>query len=218
LPPDERATLTAAAKSVGVPFHWIFAAEMCREDQFLRHHLHLTTTEREFMVKSDYDIAWQTHFAELGKTLHYLDISNQTLTTYRNLFLRHRPQVFSGTPITTQLLELEVSTETGEFSHPGEKLKLSEKLHDQAVQQAQAEKRLQFAARFFNRTGNQVPDPSDSNGSELSEPLPSTRRARQPFGREVPCRVCGVVTADWVSYDGQTKTCLCRNCHSENEE
>jgi hypothetical protein len=215
LPPKERVALLAGSKSASVPFHWIFTAGMRREDQFLRHHLHLTTTEREFMNQSDYDGAWQTHFAELGKTLHYLDETDEILTTYRNLFLRHRPQVFSGTPIATHISDLEISLETGEFTHPGEQLKLSEKKHHQAIQQAQVEKRLHFAEQFFNRISGSTQSPPEKNKifqDELSKSAQQT--TRQPFSREVPCRVCGIITANWVNYDGQTKTCLCRDCNS----
>ncbi len=35
----------------------------------------------------------------------------------------------------------------------------------------------------------------------------------QPYVQEaVPCQYCGVITSDWVHYNGATKLCTCRNC------
>lgn len=203
VPPDERDRLKSAFQNVGVQVNWIFVLDLLRVDQdWMKDRLHLTTTERAFMQKSEFDQAWQTHFEHLGSSLHYLDSDRETLLTYRNLSVVHMPQLYAGTRLEHPLADVLVSSLTGEFVHPGEIDRLQKRRKEIEIQADAAAKRLQKAQDFF-RQGEQK--------KTLSFP-PEYESGDRPFERRATCKFCGKETDDWITYFGQTKECICRNC------
>jgi len=203
MPPDERNYLKLSVEKLGVPIQWIFISEMLHEDSELAsNRLYLTTTERAFMQMSAFDQAWQTHFEQLGKSLHYLDTEQETLITYRNLNAIHPPQVYAGTRLVHPLREILVDIANGEFIHPGETERLQKRRSEIEAQADAAEQRLQKAQDIFRR------------GSLANEgtPLPEHKPGNQPYERQGTCRICGKQTTDWITYFGLTKECICREC------
>ncbi len=204
LPPAERNSLISGFKEIGVPVVWVFIADLLRVDcEIMQARLHLTTTERAFIYKSEFDLAWQTHFEHLGGSLHYLDADQESLTTYRNLTVIHLPQLYGGHRLQHPLAEILISTETGEFVHPGEVDQLQKRQMEIERQKSEAEKRLQLAREFFSRTPPQEVQRSDEENHSQSN---------QPFERRGTCRFCGTETANWITYYGDTQECICRNC------
>jgi hypothetical protein len=165
--------------------------------------LHLTTTERAFMQASEFDQVWQTHFEQLGKSLHYLDADQETLITYRNLSVIHIPQLFAGKRLEHPLSEVLVSTKTGEFVHPGETEQLQTRRQQIELEEQLVQQRLRKAREFFSWSPQ-----SGSLPYETERQTPKT----QPFERVGTCRICGTETTDWVTYFGPTKECICRDC------
>jgi hypothetical protein len=207
LPPDERDNLKSGFGNTDVRVNWVFVTDLMRVDQeFMQDRLHLTTTERAFMQESAFDQAWQTHFEYLGMSLHYLDADQENLITYRNLSVIHMPQLYAGTRLEHSLAELLASTSTGEFIHPGEVQQLQQRRQEIERQEQQAEQRLRKAREFFG----QKPQ-SKSASSVVEKQTPRT----QPFERAGICRICGTETADWVTYYGPTKECICRDCKDQ---
>jgi hypothetical protein len=204
MPPGERASLQAGFDELGVPVHWVFVTDLLRVDQdLIQDRLHLTTTERAFMQASEFDRAWQTHFEHFGKSLHYLDADQETLTTFRNLEVIHLPQLYAGARLTYPLSEVLVSTQTGEFVHPGEVERLQQRRQEIELQEQKAAQRLQQAQDFFR--GKPL-----SKATTLPQEKPTP--TQQPFERVGTCRVCGAETTDWITYFGQTQECICRAC------
>ena len=204
LPPDERNSLIAGFKEISVSVIWVFVSDLLRVDFVgMQDRLHLTTTERAFVRKSELDKAWQTHFERLGGSLHYLDAEGETLTTYRNLTVIYKPQLYAGRRLEHPLKEMLISTETGEFVHPGEVGQLQKRQMEIERQKKEAENRLLLAREFFSRTPSQEVEFSD----EEIHP-----QGNRPFERQGTCRFCGTETADWITYFGETKECICRNC------
>ena len=81
-------------KKLGIQTNWVFALEMLRTEQDDPDKLVLSTTEREFIKRSKYDIPGNGYY---GKgSLHYLDAENRKLTTFRCLSLYHEPQIYNG--------------------------------------------------------------------------------------------------------------------------
>ena len=215
-PPDERAHLQEAIKASGLQAHTLFTSTMLHPDEFSLEHIYLTTTERAFMTSSQFDQSIRGYALSQGKTLHYLDAVNRKLITYRNLHLVHPPQEFSGTPINTPLASVALFPSNGEFVHPGEEQKLqkiqikSQKLFEK--QQRTIPNLLKKTPLTQNEGGSQIPVPSFETTSRQG-------KDHNPFDKTAPCSVCGKPTSDWITYDGKTGTCLCRNCYNiQNED
>lgn len=207
LPPVERSNLFSGFKKMEVSIIWVFASDLLRVDfVMMQDRLHLTTTERAFVRKSEFDRAWQTHFEQLGGSLHYLDADRETLTTYRNLSVVHMPQLYTGRRLEHPIAEILISSNTGEFVHPGEIDQLQSRIKEIEHQKDEAEERLQQARDFFRRT----PQPETQPPKKKNHP-----QSKKPFERWGTCRFCGTETADWITYFGETKECICRKCKDQ---
>ncbi len=203
MPPDERQNLQALCAEKSLEVQWVFVIDLLRSDELTpQSRLHLTTTERIFMQQSELDQAWQTHFEQLGGSLHYLDPNQLTLTTYRNLTLVHKPQLYTGKRLQNPLSEVLVSKITGEFVHPGEVAQLEGTQRKMVAQQRQIEERQRRAEAFLKGASFSKESPN----LEKTPPVPTA------FERKATCRVCGTFTEDWVTYYGQTQECICRGC------
>ena len=203
MPPDERRNLLTYCVENALYVQWVFVVDLLRPDELNpQSRLHLTTTERAFIRKSELDQAWQTHFEQLGGGLHYLDPDREIMTTYRNLILVHSPQLYGGKRLRTPLADLGISESTGEFCHPGEVAQLVRTQRKIAAQQRQSEERLQSVQDFLK----------GASFSQKSASQVENRAKPSPFERSGTCRVCGTITSDWVTYFGQTRECICRAC------
>jgi hypothetical protein len=49
------------------------------------------------------------------------------------------------------------------------------------------------------------------------QPTPHSRLADIPE-RAGPCERCGIVTTDWMSFDGKTGRCKCNTCFQPNRQ
>jgi competence CoiA-like predicted nuclease len=243
MPPDERLNLKSACDRIGLDVQWVFVVDLLHADDHThfsrdrqsRHsrswdrlsrdqrsrlqqnrlqtsRLHLTTTERTFMRQSAFDTIGNCYSARIsdpgykqaGGSLHYINPDREILTTYRNLILVHEPQLYAGKRLQTPLAEVQVSNSTGEFVHPGELEQLQQRQSEIAEQQRQAEERLQRAKDFLK-------------GASLTPRSATTQKASpapNPFERQATCKICGRLTSDWVTYFGQTKECICRDCNA----
>jgi hypothetical protein len=122
LKPEKRRPLQAGLEKLGVHVNWVFALEMLHTEQDHPDKLVLSTTEREFIRRSKYDISTKGYF--VNGSLHYLDAENRKLTTFRCLSLYHEPQIYKGIRQTSALEKILVSPQNGEFVHAGEYAKL----------------------------------------------------------------------------------------------
>jgi hypothetical protein len=204
MPPDERSQLATNFARLGVPVNRVFVAELLRMEQdLMQDRLHLTTTERTFIQKSEFDAAWQTHFEHLGGSLHYLDADSGILTSFRNLSIVHKPQLYGGKRLEHCLNDVSASSTTGEFVHPGEEVQRKKRQREIEQQKWQAEERLQKAKDFFRGESK-----SKTSPLRIEQPIPN----QQPFERFGTCKFCGKETTDWITYFGPTKECICRDC------
>jgi hypothetical protein len=212
-PPGERAHLQQAFEASRLYTHPVFTTSMLHPDQLDPQHLFLSTTERAFMTASQYDQAIRGYTLSQGKTLHYLDSENHTLVSYRNLHLNHPPQEYSGFLLKTPLSNITPFPGNGEFVHPGEEQKLRK---IQTESQILYEKQQRTIPSLLNRQvadRDEVlfPKPPAPSSTAITDQI----KERNPFERNAMCRVCGNSTSDWITYDGKTDTCLCRNCYNK---
>lgn len=206
MPPDERQNLQKLCAENSLEVQWIYVMDLLRPDELNpQSRLHLTTTERAFIRQTELDQAWQIHFEQLGGGLHYLDSDDGTLITYRNLTLVHKPQLYTGKRLKNSLADVMVSKITGEFIHPGEVAQLERSQRKMAAQQRQIEERRRRAERFLKRASFSKESPNQRQ----------TSVAQAAFERKATCRICGTLTADWVTYYGQSNECVCRKCKDQ---
>jgi hypothetical protein len=210
---------------LGAHVNWVFAAALIKTEPGQPAQIHLTTTEREFKTQTDSDIAHPLETFSPGETLHYLDAETASLITYRNLNLRHPPQLFAGRRLESPLDDIQINLQTGDFLHAGETEKIA---HFRHTQQHRHEKMRQTLPKLGERFARMVPTGGKSDLSVLFSnapgkksldglaPLASEPRTgdtvRTPFARVGTCKHCGRQTDDWISYDGRTGTCVCRAC------
>lgn len=117
---DERELIAEAARSANALLHVVFLNSMLQRNGTLRDLLSLTTTERDFIRKSEYDKVYSGYNHRREGSLHYLNSEPGTLTTFRAAGCIESPQRYRGHEVTTSLSELKVSPDTGEFVHPSE--------------------------------------------------------------------------------------------------
>lgn len=215
--PSTRNTVKRELDRFASHTNWVFLADVLRRDEENDRLLHLTTTEREFLQSSTYNIPSHPIATHTGQTLHYLETQPPSLLTFRNLHLIHSPQLFEGDMFSTDLSSVLVSPQNGEFVHPGEheRLQRFEKEREEWEKQ-----QLQRSPRLMG--------PTQSSGSDstpaLSRMADSGDATEQPAVRlntpimmiqkqEATCVLCGKKTREWWSFDGATKKCKCNECY-----
>ena len=203
---EKRMHLFECFQKLKVNVNYVFSIDIFRRDDNHPESILLSTTERDFLSRSDYDL-------KRGNTLHYLDPENRKITTFRGLHLVHQPQVYSGNNLTSNLEETLISPKNGEFVHKGE--------HERAKQQREERAALEIRLKEAEIWHHYVPLPVRPEAQPVTHPPPKPR----DFGNmESPsissldkrgiCVSCGRQTTDWFAHwieDGVGK-CKCNQC------
>jgi hypothetical protein len=211
-PPTERKLLKESFLSLGLHMQPIFTSTMHHPDPADSSKLYLTTTERDFMQASVFDELIRGYIFTPGKSLHYFDHNRPSIITYRNLHLVHSPQVFSGRIIETALNKVFPMKQTGEFAHPQEQIHL-EKRQVESIKRLEKQQRI--LPQLLRKTNHiekvDLPD-STSNLQKTTDQHDTVMSA--PFSKPSVCKICGAFTSNWVTFDGKSGTCICRNCYN----
>lgn len=213
LQPDIREKIIYGVKPLGASVTWVFTSKMLRVDSRQEENCLLSTTEREFLKKSQFDEInfdgnrfWDSF---MGRTIHYLDSENELLITYHSMTLVHPPNVYHGRKRVSPLSVVKVMPKTGEFVHPGEYEQfkaLKEKFEREKEKQ---KNKAPLTTMIINNAGRNL------NQSVVS-------KLEQPNAVDGPdcgiCIYCGEETADhWYIFtdiDGIRK-CKCRKCYAK---
>jgi hypothetical protein len=228
--PRIRQGLHNAIAEMGIPVHYIFVQTMLKQNEFHPEVVYLTTTEREFAAQTDFDLLIGEIDRPAGKTLHYLDVENQKMTTLRDLHCIHSPQVFQGKLIVNDLKDLLVDQVAGGLAHPGEPKKL-EQLRSKITQRKEKlTKARQSMGRILDRMLPKESDlsaPNSKIGTSDSISVPEIQPVKSRYQTEVEtdalqlnlilnkmaiCMFCGQETEDWWYLDRGTGKCKCRGC------
>jgi hypothetical protein len=213
--PDDRLALQDAFEYLGVSVHWVFLRQMLREDEDRENHVHLNTTEREFIQKSRYDEPYR--FWAKG-SLHYLDAEAQNLVTFRGLVLVHEPQMYRGHKVKSNLSDLLISPKTGEFVHPGEyqvwvdyqELKRERKKAEEQQHHRECSHIVKTDRNVYIRASSHT-QPSEN----ISSTKPAAAQPHPDPRREGICVHCGKKTRDWWYFNGATGECVCHDCEDK---
>jgi hypothetical protein len=206
--PDKRQQVLEGFLKLGVNANYLVTSDNLHGDPEQADRIHLTTTEREFLQRSVYDLG-------KGESLHYLNSATRTLHTYRSLQLVHPPQVYKGFAFTTELDDVLVSPKSGEVVHPGER----ERLLLYRQEQEAREKRLRDAEEHNQKfvlprmAEPRLPSspPQHNPGAPLLRET-SAYDSIQSLEKKGTCMFCGQVTTDWWSHEGTTGMCKCNAC------
>lgn len=233
LAPELRQTLRTSLEGQGLRVLWLFTLTMLHEDELVPGRLHLTTTEREFLRTSALDAAAEASGEAAGQSLHYLDLQQERLLSFRRLHLEHPPQRYRGRKNEHPLAEIQWLLEAAEPLHPGEAELLKRFTREAAAGRERLRRQEAFLARVhppqrrlggdlerFSRSEEKAPAPSPEIVQEdhQTPPPPPPESGRQPFARQGVCIQCGKLTSDWVRFFGKTGECVCRACAENASE
>lgn len=138
LKPALRSRLRESFESLGAKYKILFTSTLLHRDPSDPKRLTLSSTEREFMIESEYDVLYDGFHG----SLHYLDHERGLLTTYRSLRPIHPPQGYLGELVEHPLLEMRIHPRSGEMVHPGEYERLKQ-YREEEVRRQEAERRQQ---------------------------------------------------------------------------
>jgi hypothetical protein len=222
---EKRIVLQESFEKLGIPINWVFSFEMLRTEQDDPNKPILSTTEREFIKHSKYDIPASGYH---GKgSLHYLDDELHKLTTFRCLSLYHEPQIYRGTKRVSDLEKILVSPRNGEFVHDGEHDKFQEYRQEGIYKPQQNWEGFPF--QEDPDVSFQPPDSEiiEGRNSENKPKVVSNKSwfqdSRYPSNSDFSepkigkCVFCGKETQDWWSYDGRTGQCKCNSCKQQGK-
>lgn len=212
---EPREAILTGLNRPGIQPVWVMLRTMLNEKPKEFQSVLLTPTERAFLKATPYD-EMRSGSAEIGKSLHYLDVENEALITYRNLVLVHPPNWFQGMKKESRLGMVRVDQETGSFVHLGEDRQLES---FRRRQQRLAEKRKQFELReraweqkLSAGQGNPLQDRWGADSSVM--------RNQVDEPEALPCIQCGQITTDYWStlFVNDRKLCRCRECLEREQQ
>lgn len=128
----KRDLLVHAFNELGINVIWVFLSNMLKHSK-TPPLVNLTPTEREFASPSDYNsIYFSDKYPSRNAALNYLDIENNSVTTLRGLWCKHKPQEYDfQKSLNDSLDSLQIHPKTGEFVHNGEHEKLLQHLEQE---------------------------------------------------------------------------------------
>lgn len=211
-----RYPLQYAFSNLDISIVWVLLSSMLKIDDESPESVHLSPTERDFIYPSEYNPIY-SHY---DSALNYLDIEDTSVTTLRGLNCTHFPQKFSfDAALKDDLRNMLISPKTGEFVHPGEHerlLELQERLRFEEEQQRQNEikehrERELTKQRYLESLAARSPLPKTNYTPHVQ--TPNNAFTENTGNKQYPCSVCGILTGNWVIFDGKTDTCVCtRDC------
>jgi hypothetical protein len=214
---EKRDQIWSSFDNPKVHVNYVFTSKMLRKDADRSSGIHLTTTEREFMRRSIYDEG-NDFGSSARQSLHYLDTQQRTIITFRGLFVIHRPLVYKGSEIISELTRVLVSPKNGEFVHPGEHERLKQFLKEKTAKEkhrrdAQERRNLLLMPSFQMPSNRLPPPPRASSAVQVTDhEIAHETTLSHPLEKEGLCIFCGVITTDWWTLDSKTGQCKCKNC------
>jgi hypothetical protein len=208
---EKRMQLLEGFQKQNVNVNYVFSSDMLSRVGSHTDSILLTTTEREFLRRSDYDLRH-------GNTIHYLDPENRKIITFRELCLVHQPQVYSGHQLINDLEEILVSPKNGEFVHKGEHEQVRQHRKELAAierRRKEAEIHNQYVSSPL-RSQIQATTTTTHTPSDFDQSQESPESITSLF-KEGVCVSCGKLTTDWFSYwvENGIGMCKCNLCMRE---
>ncbi len=199
---ETRNEIKTGFKQLKVSVNWIFTIEMLREVKSTPGVINLSTTGRKFIQLSEYDTSTAGYRYTGRGSLHYLDPSNGTLTTFRSLHNIHAPHLFAGKKMSAEISQVLVSPKTGEIVYPGE----YERLQRCKQEKTQAAGKVTTTLKRYNE---EMGRSSKQNDEDV------TRQDELSYWEETEatCVFCGNKTKDYWYLNRANGMCKCRDCY-----
>jgi len=164
----------------------------------------LSTMERVLLEATRFDCVYRPFPDAFGRSLHYLNIDKKTVTTCRCLRPYESPQLYAGHSVGSDLSTLLIDPADGSFVHQGE--------YERAQPIWVEDKRRREERERWQDGGNAAFSSLGRSLSTFQQP-PSDSSYIPLYERTPVCKHCGKRTKDWLSHDGKTDTCVCRECY-----
>jgi hypothetical protein len=220
LAPEKREQIKNCFNNPNFHVNYVFSSGMLRKDTDRSSGIHLTTTEREFMQRSIYDEG-NDFGSPARQSLHYLDTQQRNIITFRALFVIHRPLVYEGSEIISELAQVLVSPKNGEFVHPGEHERLKQYLEEKTAlerRRKDAQERRKSLMTSFQKPMDRSPVPPRTSPAVhvtdhvTNHVMDHETALAHPLEKEGVCIFCGVLTTEWWTLDSRTGECKCKSC------
>jgi hypothetical protein len=218
---NKHVALCQQIEKEGGECRFVFSEKMLRCQGEKKSVVRLTDTEIFAKMRTPFDIL---NGKNEGGSLHYLQVTDDAvlLITYRSLLAVGKTKSFSGIRKETALHDTEVCGISGGFVHPEEKryseILRTRKLREELAHEPKPEDPVAVKWAKWRKSIEHLPrsnEPISVIVARMLKPrddLPTIRLRRE---REAPCEYCGVVTDDWIVFDGKTGLCKCRNCYED---
>jgi len=210
LKPEKRIALQNSVRELDIHINWVFASNLLHFEQNHPDNLVLSTTEREFIHHSQYDTPYADSYSTEYGSLHYLDADNRELLTFRGLSLFHKPQIYNGFNLMSDLEKVLVFPKNGEFVHNGE----HDKLQEYENNLIKAESATKLLKSFSSHRNSDIINPllkCDDNKDSLEA------NSEVSVNKTGKCVFCGEITDDWLTYNGKTGLCKCMSCKMQGK-
>jgi len=220
LHPDIRQIIHESLDSLHEPYLIIFLSNMHHPLPEQAGKILLSTTEREFIINSDFDLLHHQLENPVGGSLNYLDVKTGTITTYRDVMCIHKPQVFTGRILSSSLPNAGVDLGRGSIVHPREGAELEKYLLRRDHRRVKLEESRQILGKILDRmlpaeeTENKKDFGDRNPGRICSDPIlnPTYPSSANLLSKQAKCMYCGEITQDWWYLDKATGLCKCRDC------
>ena len=228
--PPYRENLRDAETASNIPWNFVFLASMMRRSGDSEDTLQLSTTERNFLRRTQYEAMYQT-WAE--GSLHYLDPETRMFTIFRAMRQGSCVQEHSGVRLISPIERVLATSKNGQFSHPSEKEKYEE-WKEEKKRQEEEEKRREAEERKWLESMKAMRRTARRKAPVAGSGLRTARKARssapkkearspepdirKPETKEGVCVYCGQRTRDWWTYDGKTGECKCNPCRERMKQ
>ena len=240
--PEDRQQVEDGIETAGAKRLILFlSGVMDRHEGCDQHILHLSTTERQFLRLTGYDLLSPARRHNEG-SLHYLDIKTEILMTFRAMHCMEPPNYYVGTEIRAPFGEVKVSPTSGQFYHGDERERYvaykaeqerlererreRERLEQERLARGQAEAKLRQDEMWGQARERTCPSPARSMSVQSPDPIATEPAPPAPTWMSKPqqpaapvesnrvgvCEECGQETTDWWMFDGKTGKCRCNDC------
>jgi len=216
----DRWSIIHCLSDLGITTVWIPLMDILREDDEDHGTVHLTPTERDITFSSIYNQLY-SHF---DSSLSYLNVESKTILTLRGLNCVHLPQKYQfDFKLITPLDQMLFFSQTGELVHPREhenleahKKEIEKQERLKVIEEQKRRERDKKRQKEFEEQRKRIFTQAEKQTHWIKQHVPNPPKEKKKesescnyLDKPYPCRICGIMTANWTTLDLGSNTCVC---------